>query len=371
MGCKFCRFCKRKKVWEQNSQQQYSKKSIEHGYNILDTNENENTDADSNNNIFIIVHQEFNQNKEKEKECILKVKEKKVKKQKKEKKENKENKEIKEETIAKDVEEHEEEQKILMPYQIVLKDYLDKTIDNTEVFEKNWYNDFEKDKIVYSKRSIIAMINAAFDDKNNEYKEIYNKGSVNISVKSSGSFINDKFQVMRSLYTVNKSIYPPNTTIRMLSKYLNYTKERNSWDTQLKSYKVIQGNEEGKEVKCIVHNWLKSPMFLVSERDIVEKRYEFYHNGRFYSLETSVNDDFCPFQDNVTRIYDIIFIEELYEENDNIIIRAINQMDPKVNLPQAIINATLSNKTTDFYNRLEKAMNKDYEEGKLIFEDNN
>ena len=43
---------------------------------------------------------------------------------------------------------------------------------------------------------------------------------------------------------------------------------------EIKTYKVIEGNEEGKEIKCIVQNWLKSPMFLVSERDLVEKRYE-------------------------------------------------------------------------------------------------
>ena len=350
MGCKLC---KRKKIAQQNFQQQYYKNSIEPGYNILDSNENESTDTDSNNSIIIIVHQEFK--KDKEKECIFKIKEEKGKK---------------EEIIDEAEEEEEEEQRLLMPYQIVLKDYLDKQIDGAEVFEKNWYNDLEKDKIVYSKRSIIAMINAAFDDKSQEFKELYNKDPLKIAVKSNGSFITDKFQVMRSIYTVNKNIYPPNTSIRMISKYLNYIKERSSWDSQLKLYKIIEGNEEGKEVKCIVHNWLKSPMFLVSERDVVEKRYEFYHKGRFYFSESSVNDDYCPFQDNVTRIYDLIFIEELYEENDNIILKAITQIDAKVNLPQAMVNATLSNKLLDFYNGLAKAMNKDYKEGKLVFEDN-
>ena len=76
MGCKFC---KRKKIAQQNFKQQYSKNSIEPGYNIIDSNENESTDTDSNNSIIIIVHQEFKKDKEKEKECILKVKEEKEK----------------------------------------------------------------------------------------------------------------------------------------------------------------------------------------------------------------------------------------------------------------------------------------------------
>ena len=341
MGCKCCKL---KKISKQNLHQQYSKNNIKPTYEI------ERINNDLNNSVIRLVYQELK--KDKEKDYIIKIKE-----------QNEKNKEI--------IEEEEEEEKLLIPYEIILKDYLDKKIDGTEVFEKNLYNDFEKNKIIYSKRSIIAFINAAFDDKNKEFKELYNKDPLKISIKSTGSFISDKFQLVRSIYTVNKNIYPPNTSIRMISKYLTYIKERSSWDTQLKSYKIIEGSEEGKEVKCIVHSWLKSPMFLVSERDLVDKRYEFYHEGRFYSCQSSVNDDYYPLQDNVIRINDILFIEELYEENDNIILKAITQMDTKVNLPQAVVNVTLSNKLLDFFNGLSKSMNKDYKEGKLIFEDNN
>ena len=71
-----------------------------------------------------------------------------------------------------------------MPYEIILKDYLDEKIDGTELFDKKLYNNFEKDKIIYSKRSILAMINKAFDDKNNEFKEFYNKPPLKVSSKS-------------------------------------------------------------------------------------------------------------------------------------------------------------------------------------------
>ena len=262
------------------------------------------------------------------------------------------------------------EERKIMPYEEILKDFLDEKIDGTEVFDKKWYSDLEKDKIIYSKRSIIAMFNAAFFDKNEEFIEIYNKEPLIIAIKSSGSFISEQFQVIRSVYTVNKNIYPPNTTIRMITKYLIYIKERNSWDSHLKSYKVIEGSEEGKEVKCLVQNWTKSPMFLVSEIDIIEKRYDFYHEGKFFSFASSVNNDYYPIEEKVTRITDIIFIEELYEENGNIILKALAQMDTKVSLPQAIVNDTLSTKLLDFYKGLANAMNKDYKEGKLVFEDN-
>ena len=261
------------------------------------------------------------------------------------------------------------EKKELMPYEIVLKDYLDEKIDDTEVFDKKWYSDLEKDKIIYSKRSIIAMENKVFDEKNEEYKEIYNKPPLFIAIKA-GSFIIDQFQVTKNTYIINKNVFPKNTSIKMIAKYMLNTKERNSWDPQFKLYKVIEGSEEGKEVKCILHNWMKSPMFLVSERDIVEKRFDFFYEGKFYSYESSVNDDYIPLEENVTRINDIICVQSISEENDNIIFRALTQMDAKVSLPQAIINTTLSGKLSDFYKGIINGINKDYEEGNLVFEDN-
>jgi len=297
----------------------------------------------------------------------------------KDKKNNNENKAENEEIKIKiDKEEKEEEEndeenekkKLLMPYEFILKDYLDEKIDGKEVFDKKWYSDLEKDKIIYSKRSIVAFLKSLFDDKNKEFVELYNKDPLSIYVNSKGTFLSNEFQVVRSIYTINKNIYPPKTSIRMIAKYLNFIKERSSWDKQLKSYKIIEGNEKGNEVKCIVQNWLKSPMFLVSERDIIDKRYEFFYEGKFYSCESSVNDDYYPLDKNVTRINDIISIEELYEENDNIVLKAITQMNTKVSLPQAIINATLSTKLLDFYKGLADAMNNDYKNSKLIFEDN-
>ena len=87
---------------------------------------------------------------------------------------------------------------------------------------------------------------------------------------------------------------------------------------------------------------MKSPMFLVSERDIVEKRYDFFYDGKFQTFESSVNDDYIPLIEKVTRINDIISIQQIIEENDNFVFRALTQMNAKVSLPQAIINTTLS-----------------------------
>ena len=428
MGCNCCKRRALTKIFEN------TKNYFAHGYDALESNESTTTSSESDNNIISLNNEVKNNEKNEKKEeiknekvedeedlkeevneILIMVKEEKEELNKKEKldikekdkkeiknheikekeeikekageekidekdkKNNNENKAENEEIKIKiDKEEKEEEEndeenekkKLLMPYEFILKDYLDEKIDGKEVFDKKWYSDLEKDKIIYSKRSIVAFLKSLFDDKNNEFVELYNKDPLSIYVNSKGTFLSNEFQVVRSIYTINKNIYPPKTSIRMIAKYLNFIKERSSWDKQLKSYKIIEGSEKGNEVKCIVQNWLKSPMFLVSERDIIDKRYEFFYEGKFYSCESSVNDDYYPLDKNVTRINDIISIEELYEENDNIVLKAITQMNTKVSLPQAIINATLSTKLLDFYKGLADAMNNDYKNSKLIFEDN-
>ena len=394
MGCKCCKRRNITKILD---------------YDILDTNENETSEPETNNNEILSLQEISNDNnnnkiekKEKEKkgrrekeeeeelkgepnEILIEVKEE-EKEQNEEINKDKEKSDINKKEIKNDeMEENKnndeniikieindnEKNNLLMPYELILKEYLDEKIDSTEVFDKKWYSDLEKDKIIYSKRSIIAFIRSCFDEKNTEFIQLYNKDPLIIAINSKGTFLSNEFQVVRSIYTVNKSIYPPKTSIRMIAKYLNFIKERSSWDTQLKSYKIIEGTENGSEVKCIVQNWLKSPMFLVSERDIIDKRYEFFYEGKFYSCESSVNDDYYPLEENVTRINDIISIEELYEENENIVLKAITQMNTKVSLPQAIVNATLAKKLLDFYKGLADAMNNDFENGKLVFEDNN
>ena len=134
---------------------------------------------------------------------------------------------------------------------------------------------------------------------------------------------------------------------------------------------MIEGNEEGKEVKCLVHNWMKSPMFLVSERDSIEKRFEFCNEGKYYIFESSVNDDYYPLDEDVVRITNFIFIQVIYEENDNIDIEGLTQVDHKVNLPMTVLIPTIPGKTLDYLNGLQGGINKDYEEGNLVLEDNN
>lgn len=252
-----------------------------------------------------------------------------------------------------------------MQYEIILKDFLNEEIDNTNVFPDNWYRDDEKSKIIYSKRSIVAMLDQAFAKDNTEYKEIYNKFPFVLNIKSEGSFINDNFQVVKSVYTAPKNTLPPKVNIQTLAYYLIFIDKRKQWDSQLKEYKCI----EGIETNGIMYNRIKAPIILVSERDIAEKRVDFMYNGSYYLFESSVNDEIFPVEDGVVRLVDIIFFTQIYEDEENFYIRSLSQMDAKVSIPQMIVNVSLPNTLQNYYINGIKALKEDSEKGKLELKD--
>lgn len=55
-------------------------------------------------------------------------------------------------------------------------------------------------------------------------------------------------------------------------------------------------------------------MLFVSERDVVDKRYDFYENGIYYDFSSSVKDDLIPLEDDVMRITDYCSVCKIYEE---------------------------------------------------------
>ena len=248
-----------------------------------------------------------------------------------------------------------------MSYEVVLKDFLDEKINDTNIFPEKWYREEEKSKIIISRRSIIAFINHAFSENNKDYNEIYNKPPLIISVKSDGTFINNEFQIVRSTFTAPKNTLPPNINIETIAYYLIFEKKRNEWDPQIKEYKCVEGEEQNG----LLYNKTKSPMIFVSERDVIDKKFDFMNNGSYYLFESSVNDDLYPVEKNVVRTVDIIFITQIYEDENNIYFKNLTQMDAKVNVPQMFVNTTLPNNITNYYTGGIKAMNNDYENGKL------
>ena len=101
---------------------------------------------------------------------------------------------------------------------------------------------------------------------------------------------------------------------------------RIKWDTSAKHIKFI----EGDDISYVVHTHMLSPVFFISERDIVDKRCEFFHNGLFYSLFTGVNDNYFPSQANVIRCKTLLNLSIISQDEDYYYFISFNQLDLKV-----------------------------------------
>lgn len=240
-----------------------------------------------------------------------------------------------------------------------LAKYMKNEIDDKPVFKREWYNDLEKNKIIYSQRTIVAILNEAFDPETEGFKTIHEKDNLVLAIRAKGSYLSEEFQMARSTYTVSKSELPKGTDIKLLAKYFIWTKERKSWDTQLKKYETLEGEEFGVS---ILQNWMKSPGMFISEKDIVEKRYDFIYDGVYYSFESSIPDGIYPEENNVTRIVDIIGFNSVSEDSDNFYLKSLSQVDIKSKVPPMVLNGLLPTKLKTFYKNGIAAINKDFKE---------
>jgi len=103
--------------------------------------------------------------------------------------------------------------------------------------------------------------------------------------------------LIKATYKVSKKEFFEGVTLEYMKDLMYVPELRVTWDEGFKEFKKIEGNEEIYIVKA----WFKSPMFIISERDVVDKRIEFFKDNVYYNFSSSVDD-------KVTIINEIIFL---------------------------------------------------------------
>ena len=104
---------------------------------------------------------------------------------------------------------------------------------------------------------------------------------------SGGTILDKKNYIVKSYFTIPKSKFERNVTIEYINNLIYSPEMRIRWDETLKILKILDGTQE-----CyVIRSWMKSPMMLVAEREVIDKRIEFIHEGKIYNFSTSVNDN--------------------------------------------------------------------------------
>ena len=101
--------------------------------------------------------------------------------------------------------------------------------------------------------------------------------------------------------------------------------KRKTWDINAKEYKIYENNEN----YAIYKYWMFSPVFFISERDVIDKKIQFIHDGVFYYISTSV-DNYSEVNPEVVRCLTYLNSTIISEDDDNFYFNTLTQLDAKV-----------------------------------------
>ncbi len=175
-------------------------------------------------------------------------------------------------------------------------------------------------------------------------------------MKESGTVLNSIIPVIKMIYTIPKSEFKKGTTQKNIIYTMRDPEARMKWDKKFKEFYTM---ENGKLCK-IVYSRMNRPIFFISERDTIEKRYEFYINGNYYSYTSSVDDNSCEKFNvipDVERLINYFSTYNIEEDDVNFYFKTLNQLDYKMNTPNQLLGVTLPTNLKDWYKKLREMIN--------------
>lgn len=115
---------------------------------------------------------------------------------------------------------------------------------------------------------------------------VYNQNNLVLKTRKIGSDVSSCFLLGKTTYTLPVSTFEKDVSIELISKLIYDTEERIKWDKSLKAFNKLLENENF----YIVQVWIYSPVIFVSERDHIDKRINFYDDGKFFNFCSAIPD---------------------------------------------------------------------------------
>ena len=211
--------------------------------------------------------------------------------------------------------------------------------------------DYEKGVITFTKNGFLKLFDELWVLDN--FKSVYDKDDITLEIRYEGTPMNDKFYLIRGTYKIQKSELKYNKDVDSIMDYCYDLNLRMIWDDALKLFERYEGNDNS----YIICTWGKSPVFFVSERETIEKRFRFNKDNSTYIMSTSIPLDLYENKEGVVRFIDYLNFFKVSDEGDYILFSSLNQVDFKMPIPQMLINMTLPSTTKNWYKNIKKFSN--------------
>ena len=205
----------------------------------------------------------------------------------------------------------------------------------------------------FTEQTICDLIEKELSNET-DYEQFYCQNNLTVAVKASGSVFSKEFPLVRMKYALPKAEFTEGVDIKLLDFYMNDPATRKKWDKGLNEYKKIKGDNK----MYLVYSLTTKPMMFVSERDIIEKRYDFYIGDVYYDFSSSVSDDFYPPNNSsYVRATNIFCGYKMYERDDSFVFESLSQSDVKMSVPLAVYKTTMPAKYKSWYDKLKEIVN--------------
>ena len=231
---------------------------------------------------------------------------------------------------------------------------LNENIDDDELLLKEdspLICDYEKGVITFTRNGFIKLFDELWVLEN--YKTVWDKDDMFISVRYEGTPMNNKFYLIKMIVKLKKSELKYNKDKDSIMDYCYDLTLRRIWDDALKLIERYEGND----TNYIVCTWGKSPVFFVSERETIEKRFRFSKDNSTYVMSTSIPLELYEPKKDVVRFVDFLNLFKVSDEGENIVFTSLNQVDFKMPIPQMLINITLPSTSKSWYANIKKFAN--------------
>ena len=225
----------------------------------------------------------------------------------------------------------------------------------------------EKEIIKFTMRNTIEIYCKIINDPNLEM--LYNKPNDPLLIKwnKSGWELNKEIFIAFHKYTMDISSFIGTNEITLdVVKNLIYNPEiLICWDKNIKVSEVLSSecDLDKKSSSILFHRVFYSPIPFTSERDREDKQVVFTYENRCYAMTTSVEEGkYVKKPDEIERMKTYISLFNFYiEYSENskpmkIIFFGVNQVDPKMKLPDFILNFTVPIQSKGWYNNLFKVL---------------
>ena len=170
-----------------------------------------------------------------------------------------------------------------------------------------------------------------------------------------------KYKILKKeLYSKRKNNY--NVTLDDFSDVFSEPERRKEWDKNINTFEIFQNfeiSDEDKE-KGLDKGFLQlqiynSPIFGVSQREMVDKKFSIYYNNKLYIYQSSIEEnkgyELIPKKDNIVRAFTLINCAIYSQDDDYLYLNAFYQTDMRIAIPDTFIQMTVPFTINTYYKR--------------------